>query len=101
MSGDQEGHSFPTSFNFHDSAFYHLSVFFVLLVLIHYLTNYFCHHSRLFPLGDFYTIDVATLGSILDSHSENLASFSLQDGATEWHYFLVWTPTPHPPNPHS
>ena len=58
MSGDQEGHSFPTSFNFHDSAFYHLSVFFVLLVLIHYLTNYFCHHSRLFPLGDFYTIDV-------------------------------------------
>ena len=41
-------------------------------------------------------MDIAALGSILDSHSENLASFSLQDGATEWHYFLVWT-TPHPP----
>ena len=37
---------------------------------------------------------IATLGSILDSHSENLASFSLQDGATEWHYFLVWTTHP-------
>ena len=38
---------------------------------------------------------VATLGSILDSHSENLASSSLQDGATEWHYSL--TGTTHPP----
>ena len=44
--------------------------------------------------NDIKTCFIATLGSILDSHSENLASFSLQDGATEWHYFLVWT-TPH------
>ena len=29
---------------------------------------------------------VATLGSILET--ENLASFSLQDGATKWYYFL-------------
>ena len=42
--------------------------------------------------------NVATLESILDSHSENLASFILQDGATEWRYFLVWT-IPHPPTP--
>ena len=30
------------------------------------------------------------------SSSENLASFSLQDGATKRYYFLAWT-TPHPP----
>ena len=29
------------------------------------------------------------------SQAENLAS-GLQDGATKWYYFLVWT-TPHPP----
>ena len=40
------------------------------------------------------------------SLAENLASSSLQDGATEWHYSLAWTP-PHPihrlrnrPTPH-
>ena len=37
---------------------------------------------------------VATLGFILDSHFENLASFSLQDGAPEWHYSLTWTTNP-------
>ena len=26
--------------------------------------------------------------------AENLASFSLQDGATKWYYFLVWTTYP-------
>ena len=30
------------------------------------------------------------------SQAENLASVSLQDGATKWYYFLVWTT--HPPN---
>ena len=34
-----------------------------------------------------YCLVFATLGSILDSHSENLSSFSLQDGATKWYYF--------------
>ena len=29
------------------------------------------------------------------SQAENLASVSLQDGATKWYYFLVWTT--HPP----
>ena len=30
------------------------------------------------------------------SLAENLTSSSLQDGATNWYYFLTWT-TPHPP----
>ena len=31
-------------------------------------------------------------------YAENLASFSLQDGATEWYYFLAWTNHPPPTN---
>ena len=30
------------------------------------------------------------------SKAENLASSSLQDGATEWHYYLAWTTHPPP-----
>ena len=46
--------------------------------------------------GDKSYICVATLGSILDfSKAENLASFSLQDGASERLYY-VENPT-HPP----
>merc|ERR1711942_351967 len=30
----------------------------------------------------------------MGSQAENLASFSLQDGATKWYYFLVWTTHP-------
>ena len=33
------------------------------------------------------------------SQAENLASVSLQDGATKWYYFLVWTTHPPPTHP--
>ena len=39
---------------------------------------------------------VATLSSILDSQHENLASFSLQDGATKW-YYNPWLSPPASP----
>ena len=48
------------------------------------LINYFCHTRA---------------PSWILSQAENLASVSLQDGATKWYYFLVWTT--HPPPTHS
>ena len=39
--------------------------------------------------------------SLILSLAENLASSSLQDGATKWLYYLTGPPHPHPhPHPH-